>query len=253
AHGGLDSFHPLRYYPQSATSYPLSGLQLIGPAITNVGVVACDGDLFVDGSVFLNQLQLKTLTGCRIHATGPIFVQQAISYVADPGQLQKPNLQLVSARLISMGVGNSQCEASTDPSGWYNASGVASPTAMRFTYMPDPASVWFKDVRTRNTNPGSTYEKTAASPLAEGQAMLAIAQAIPGLQDASCHGRNVGFDHLFLVAPQIHSRYKGNFHGVIVTEFPMFSLGAFSYQFDPVFQTVPVLPKIPASEILVLK
>ena len=250
-HGGIDPSNPARYYKTSNFSYELSGMVKSGPVYTNNGIVNCDGDLFLEGTVFLNALQLKTINGCRIHATGPIFVQKAITYLVDPQQNQRSNLQLVSARLISMGVGDSHCEASTDPSGWYATTpGVSSPAALRFKFMSEPSNQYFKDVRTRNTNPMSNGEKTSVSPQAEGIALLALLQQVPGIQDASCTGRNVGFDHLLVNAPQIHSRYRGNFNGVIIGEFPLLSLGNFTFQFDPVFQTVPVLPKIPATELL---
>jgi len=71
-------------------------------------------------------------------------------------------------------------------------------------------------------------------------------------QDASCRleGRNIGFDRLLLNAPQVQSRYRGNFSGVIIAEFAMMSLGQFVYAFDDVFSQVPILPKLKASDYL---
>ena len=209
-------------------------------------MLACDGDLFVDGTVFLASLQVKTIAGCRLHATGPIFVQKGITYLADPAYpMANPNLQLVSARAISMGVGPTHCEATTDPTGWYNANKVPNPLQERFVKLATQ-----KDVLTRNTDPTSGFPQTAATPTAEGQYILDEALKISALDDASCHGRAVSFDKLMLIAPLVHSRYKGNFSGVVIGEFPLFALGAFVYQFDPVFLKVPVVPLLNMDSLL---
>jgi len=244
--GQLDAAHPVRYWKDSDLSYDFTGLTLAaGGYYTNSAMLTCDGDLFVDGTVFLNQVQIKTINGCRLHATGPVFIQKAITYVTDPNLPTNPNLQVVSARAISMGIGPTQCEAMTNPTGWYNQNHVASPLTERFVTL-----VSQKDINTRNTNPASNFPLTSPDPLTEGKYIVAEGAKIPELDDASCHGRTQPFEKLMLVAPLVHSRYKGNFSGVVIGEYPMFSLQAFVYQFDPIFLKVPVLPLLDMDKIL---
>lgn len=245
AAGGLTAANPQTYFKNEVDSPALQGLVGQNGVWTNAGVVVCEGDVFIDGTVFLNALSLQTATGCRIQATGPIFLQKAITYV---NATATSNLQLLSARLISLGVGNTHCESASNP-GWYVGTNH-QPTELRFKCLVDPSCDNFKDVRTRNMNATSVGEKTAATPLGEGSALLAIAQSLPGLEDASCHGRDVAFQHLMLVAPQVHSRYRQNFTGVIVAEFPLMSLGRLSFTFDPLFENVKVFPMLPADQIL---
>ena len=64
------------------------------------------------------------------------------------------------------------------------------------------------------------------------------------------NGRNVAFERIFLNAPQYHSRYWGEFKGVIVAEFALASLNAFSFHFDSVFEQVQVLPLLNPNEFL---
>ena len=245
AAGRLDAANKLQYRKDSDASYELSGLSLAaGGYYTNTETLACDGDLFIDGTLFLNEPKIKTIKGCRIYTTGPIFTQKAVTYVTDPMLSTDPNLQLASARAISQGVGLTHCETTANP-GWYSSNNRANPIAMRFVDMATS-----KAITLRNTDSTSGFPLTAATTAAEGQAIMAEAQKIVGLEDASCHGRNVSFQRMMLVAPQIHSRYKGNFSGVIIGEFPLFSLQSFVYQFDPVFLKVPVLPLVDTDKFL---
>lgn len=103
------NFSCLRLFGRS----PLSG---IGPGsnpsfFTNTGEVVCDGDLLVRGTLFLNQPVIATRTGCRIYATGPAFLQGAITYKTRDGSADKANLQLVSAKAILLGLGDKSCDA----------------------------------------------------------------------------------------------------------------------------------------------
>ena len=42
----------------------------------------------------------------------------------------------------------------------------------------------------------------------------------------------------------MNSRYIGTFQGAVVAEIAIFRLGQFVFKFDPVFQTVPILPAL---------
>lgn len=241
AAGKISATAKLSYWKNSDASMELSGFAASGTQFTNEREMVCDGDVFVEGTVFLKDLKLKTIEGCRIHATGPIFTQGSIEYVnaGAEGQPNHTNLQLVSARLVSMGVGTTHCESSSNP-GWYKDRPSYNPLSKRLK----------RAILTRNVNPASSFEKTASSHTVEQNELLAIAATIPGLADASCHGREKHFERLMVVGPLVHSRYVGNFKGVIISEFALFALGKFSFEFDPVFKQVPVFPLLRSDSYL---
>jgi hypothetical protein len=210
------------------------------------GILNCDGDLFVDRTLFLKNLTLHSKNGCRIYSTHPVFVQGGIT-MRDPTLKRGGsfNLQIVSSRAILMGIGRTHCE--TQPSQWYFYSKMDNPLMHRLvTYWGLPSFL------TRNVNPAYAGKvvQTAANPQLEGQWVYNQANAINDLQDASCTGRTVHFERLLLNAPLIHSRYAGNFKGVVIGEVSIFSLGKFKFEFDPIFKTVPVLPYLDPKEYL---
>lgn len=230
-----------------ATSPALSGIELqSGGYYQNAsGEVVCDGDLIVDGTLFLNNLVLKTDDGCRIMATGPIFLQGPITYqrIDTTRPENYTNLQLVSARFISLGVGKTHCEDANNP-GWYsnNAKSIQNPFAHRFdTY----------GSYTRSTG------KDAALFASDKAYNLAEMNKIVGLQDASCQGgttpRQVNMERLLVNAPRIDSRYTGQFNGVIISEVALFSLSKFTFKYDNIFDRVPVLPILMPSDFLEVK
>ena len=73
------------------------------------------------------------------------------------------------------------------------------------------------------------------------------------LEDSSCHDTTLGFSRMLLNAPVVHSRYSGRFKGVVIAEFALFWQGKSSYEFDPVFREVPVLPVLKDSDYLVVE
>lgn len=230
----------IKYLPNSDNEHQLSGLQWVNnnnlTYLTNVAnnsgaavKIRCDGDLYINGTVFLKDPEVETVEGCRIYATGPIFMQGQLRYhnLSNSGD-NKTNLQLVSTQMISLGVGVQHCESSTNV-GWYynNPASDQSPARKRFQY------------------PGQ-YTRSNIN----GESLYTIATSILHLQDASCHGRNLSFERLLLNAPMVHSRYTGKFTGVLVAEVALFSLSHFAFKFDPVFKTVPILPVLPPEYFL---
>ena len=73
------------------------------------------------------------------------------------------------------------------------------------------------------------------------------------LEDSSCHDETLSFSRILLNAPVVHSRYSGKFKGLVIAEFALFFQGKSSYEFDPVFKQVPVLPRLKDSDYLVVK
>lgn len=209
------------------------------------GEVICDGDLVIDGTLFLNMLVLKTDDGCRIMATGPIFVQGPITYQRiDVSRTENlTNLQLVSARFISLGVGKTHCETTENP-GWYaeNPGNLQDPFSQRFDSFGS---------FTRSTGRDNVLLSR------EVEYNLAEMNKIVGLKDASCMGgpapREVNLERLLLNAPRVDSRYTGQFNGVVISEVALFSLSKFSFKYDNVFDRVPVLPILLPDDFLVVK
>jgi hypothetical protein len=76
--------------------------------------------------------------------------------------------------------------------------------------------------------------------------------------DASCEegGRNKSFERILVNAPLIESRYSGGFKGSIIGEVVLMSLGLkvndsrFRFEYDPVFDGVPVLPMLTEQDFL---
>ena len=66
-------------------------------------LVCSDADILVNGSLFLNNLNVSAAKGCRFYVTGTVFVQDAITYAGGSG-----NVQITSSRAIVMGIGQSQ-------------------------------------------------------------------------------------------------------------------------------------------------
>jgi hypothetical protein len=194
--------------------------------------VVCDGDLFLRGTLFLNRAAVSTKNGCRIYATGPIFLQNGIAYKNLGGAADKTNLQLVSAAAILLGVGDKSCDAASkeSPLSRRLVSGYAVSTFMT------------------RASAGKSI-----SPQEFGKSIYAQGKLIASLEDAACHDENISFSRLLLNAPQVHSRYKGKFKGLVIAEIALFRLSKSNFEFDPVFKEVSVLPRLKDSDYLQVK
>jgi len=231
----------VKFMPNDASSAGFSGIQWQSAGyFSNTGPLVCDGDLFLRGTVFLNWPSVMTKSGCRIYSTGPIFLQGAPAYqnMGNPAADNNTNLQLVSARAILLGIGNSHCETASSTLKWYYNNNHPSPLQHRF-----------RDLWTVNSH----VTRQAFDPRAEGSFLIAEGQKLGAqLADASCYtgGRGVSVSRLLLNAPNVQSRFTGAFSGVVIAEVGLFSLNNFAYIFDPVFSRVPVLPRIDESRFL---
>lgn len=207
--------------------------------------LTCDGDLVVNGSLFLKDLKLTTNDGCRIMVTGPIFINGKITYVQHtPSSTNNTNLQLVSSTWINLAVGLTNCES--DPS------------------YPAAEKAWYRTNATAIQNPFAHRLGTYASKSRLGRqdvnSLKAIQSTITSFADASCRKSVAGefpreehFERLLLNAPRVDSRYTGKFTGVIIAETVLMGLSSFSFAFDPVFSRVPILPLLLPSDYLVVK
>lgn len=79
-----------------------SGLNASGTTgvFVNNGTLICEGDVAVSGMVHLKNVQVKTQKGCRITATGSIFVTGGISFI---GGSADANIQLISSSAVLFG------------------------------------------------------------------------------------------------------------------------------------------------------
>jgi hypothetical protein len=223
-----------KYIKNGSASPEIKGIELDAGKrfFTNTGEVVCDGDLFVRGTLFLNRGNIATSSGCRIYATGPVFVQNAINYRSLNNAADKTNLQLVSAEAILLGVGDKSCDASAKD----------SPLSRRLVSGYAVSSYFTRDAVSRSIPP-KTF----------GQSVYDQGKLISELEDAGCRDDTLGFSRLLLNAPQVHSRYKGKFKGLVIAEVVLFRLGKSTFEFDPVFKEVSVLPILKNSDYLEVK
>jgi hypothetical protein len=233
----------LHYYPQGDQASELKNFQSVVSILkpensyfSNLpdSVMECDGDIFVDGVVFLKNLKLKTKFGCRIYATGTIFVNGNL--IDGQGThngflLVEPTaasaLELTSVRGLTLGLG--YCDPTSNAS---IKKRLVFPSALK---APDEmlADVDILVGETASTSLMFDASDGVNNPEYKCSNYLANIN------------RNVKFEHILLNAPIIHSRYTGDFRGVIIADFVLWSLGKFKYQYDPIFDSVPILPMLP--------
>ncbi len=195
---------------------------------TNSGAIILDGDLFVPGTLFLDNPAIVTNNGCRIYATGPVFMQGPVTFKNDNAA---SNLQLVSAEAIFLGVGQKICHSDAD----------SNPMSLRLLKSPARPSIYTRVSVDRKIPP----EKLT-------QELYDAAATLP-LEDSTCHDETLSFSKILLNAPIIHSRYKGKFKGLVIAEFVLFWQGETDFEFDPVFKEVPVLPMLDENDYLVVE
>jgi hypothetical protein len=211
----------------------IEGIELSenGNYYTNASDVVCDGDLFLRGILFLNRPSIRTNTGCRIYTTGPIFFQNTVAFNSISKGTDRTNLQLVSTEAVFMGVGREKCDSQAE----------SDPLSSRLLLTPALTSII-----TRSADRDGIQPETFAQKLYDK------ATLIP-LEDSSCHDESISFSRILINAPIVHSRYNGEFKGLVIAEFALFWQGKSSYEFDPVFKEVPVLPLLKNEDYLLVE
>jgi len=211
------------------------------------GDLTCDGDLAFKKPLFIKDLKLTTLNGCRIYVVGPVLQQGPITYVSLNSSSNRTNLQIISSDFISQGIGTSHCETAGSFS-WFlhhGASHENNPLKLRLTahrpplratYFSNSVSYWDS---LRNVFSGMDLEDASCRLGGDPQ-------------KTNLERRTLGFERLLLVAPMVQSRYIGKFKGVIIAEFANFTLSQFDFTFDSVFKDpeVGVLPLVPSQQYL---
>ncbi|MBK7960183.1 MAG: hypothetical protein IPK04_02535 [Bdellovibrionales bacterium] len=230
----LSSGTRLAYFKNSETALPLSGLSDKNTYFKNEGVLNCEGDVALRGPAYFVNLQVNSATGCRIYVIGSVFI---FGQISQTNASETRNLQITSTRSINMGLGAmKKNNAFCDPNSSYATDtanfGTSSLTNRYYSFWTVPSQV----------------VRGELNPSAFGASVLAEATAIESkegvLLDASCRpeGRNVSFDRILLNAPSVQSRYEGDIIGTIIAEYSIMSLGKFKFQYDEVFDKVPILP-----------
>lgn len=198
---------------------------------TNTTEIVCDGDLFIRGNLFLNKASIVTNTGCRIYATGPVFLQDKITFKGTDKNDNYANLQLVSSEAIFLGVGRKKCNTTTN----------TDPLSLRLLKTPSLPSMYTRTSIRDNILPQALVQK-----------IYNKATLIP-LEDSTCHDDSISFSRLLLNAPIVHSRYSGKFKGLVIAEYALFWQGKCEFEFDPVFKEVPVLSVLKDEDYLMIK
>lgn len=231
------------YEKESDASPALAGLNYnSGTKVFTVSDLTCDGDLFLEGTLMMTAAKIRSRTGCRIYVTGSVFVQEGFSMISTQAGLDQANLQIVSATSVWMGTGTIlKNSMNCDPNGHMTVN------------RPD-----LTDTMTHRMNHMVAYKAfTRSAPdLTAFRAVIeAEASKVGPRFDATCTpaGRTVHFSRLLIAAPWVNSRYNGNFSGSIVSETALMALGAFKFEFDPIFKYVSVLPKLDPDELLAVQ
>jgi len=241
-----------------------------GKFVRNSSDVTCYGDVVVKGPLFLKNLRVTTdKNGCRLYVSQTVFIQGPIKYLGAAGS----NLQITSARAIMMGLSaqrmgvatsgtepRKQSEASLTTAGgpWgrltreedveYNPSGMPINGVPSKTFF-DNIVLDAKSLGAELLDAGDP--SYVNNPLAPDETVVTE----PGIasENANVGGPRISIDYsgLLLNAPHIHSRYGGNFKGVIICDVAMLARNPSAtkleqFIYDPVFDNVPEENFLPA-------
>lgn len=241
----LDSPNSYKYYPlngsDSLVNFGLINSKFYGNIDKDFPVV-CDGDIFVDGPVYLQELKLETSTGCRIISSRSIFLKAVTSAVADRDGVDyinvqtNSNLQLSSSRGIFLGLG-----------------GCSSPNTMNPTYVATRGAAYANKYGSFGYNAtfvdGAHFSHTLDANTFADYDLISDMSNNTLLSDAdNCsvtysNQKKVVFNRTLLNAPRIDSRYTGKFNGAIIGTDAVWEKGARFSHID-LFNQVEILPML---------
>lgn len=249
--GALTTQSPQNFFPNTVSDPAISGLTHVQTGTFNyytnstTAPLLCEGDLFIDGVVWLNNLNLQTTYGCRIYATHSVFINGPITYQKVQAL---SNLQITSASGVFMGFGYCvDCDSYAGNNSlngrWGSITGLGAVPAFRNSSTSALMTSTLADYALITKSPTTT-------PVAPYLTNLA-AQNVT-MYDASnsfINQAGTTYSRLLLNAPIVMSRYTGDFQGLVIAEFAMWRLGNFTFTFDPVFTGVALLPFLDFSKI----
>jgi hypothetical protein len=256
----------------------IKGLSATGSVVSHTPstVVECHGDVVIQGTLVLQNPTIVTdKKGCRLYVTDSVFIQGAIPLKSTDGG--KPTIQITSSRSVLMGLSHYGMSGhSPDPNqptnpnrpdgapGLGQGSWTRFGSRLDFEYNPSESSI--------NGVPGTEFflglidearivESVAKIPLIDaGDSNVVNAGSnYPGTTVVSGNHLKANFEGLFLNAPHVHSRYFGDFKGVIIAEVAFMARNSDSntvneeFHYDPVFDEVPLLLPLLPREPLSIK
>lgn len=273
-YGKLSDTKPLVFVKNEKSSPDLSGFSRFKSGnkdyYTNTADMICEGDIFVDGIVLLSNLRIKTDEGCRIHSTKTVFINGPIEYLEENALT---NLQVMSAKAIYMGAGICiDCYQKFDSANaderraaeseygavWpltragnlhYWAGGLRGRTDLS-QYSNEIGEDFLKV--SNSVGVPARPEPSQITPAYYEVKLKAagITMIDPGSRYLGPNNAKIDFRRLLLNAPDVQSRYSGNFQGTVIAEFALWRLGQFSFVFDPVFKAVPIFPLVDINKVI---
>jgi hypothetical protein len=241
------------------TGASLNGLKVVGNSTTGQYVtntpgqtLTCTGaDVVVQGPLLLSNASIDADNGgCRFYVAGSVFIEGPINYV---GQSNSQNLQITSSRVISMGVGSGYpAAAPANPV-------VGSPSLAAGSCYPSCNALQYRlldDTRGAQIS-GTSFSSRATQILADAATVgwIQDAQDLTGVNYATGKSYNgytrasISYSHVLFNAPIIYSRYLGETVGTMISDIALFSLGEFKFEYDNVFENVPIFPLLPLSPL----
>lgn len=177
------------------------------------GDVTCDGAHIFDGPVVIDNAKIRTAKGCRIYATGSIFVRN--------------NMEVINA----------------GASGSSDVAAVQLMSAIYVGFHVEPSSVTdrlnHEHVRNRSFRGG-----TGAELLAQIKADMTKANYSTFSAQEISAADTISYKRIAASAPVVYGRNKGEFSGAIVAEHYIGRIAALAFSFDPVLERVPFFPEL---------
>jgi hypothetical protein len=262
------------YLKDTQLSPDLKGLNY--DSTNNVFIInsmICDGDLYLNAPVLLQNAQITSVQGCRIYAVQSVFIDGALTSLPFDGSTNH-NIQILSAESIWAGTGplwksGKYCDVDSNnkPTGWYtygpgfdcSSDSKNSSKASCDSFMLRTWASLTRNTLTRSNSTSTsldsilqTYGYTGKDGLFELEKKSIEASIKDSLYDASCGsaGRGVPMNRILLAAPYINSRYNGNVSGAIISEAAIMSLGTFTFTFDPIFKSVSIFSLLTTNELV---
>lgn len=238
----------------------MSGYYMNDPTSASVN---CAGmDVVIDGTLLLNSATVNAgKGGCRLYVTGSVFIQGPIDYLND-GSDPTQNLQITSAESVLMGIGNDGTSYEGGKNNRMNSYGTSNAQPILNSSGQSYTSLQVRVLAKGDGRPPvmrGDFTAWSTAVYAEGLNMggmlhdASVGANSSSPKSASGQPRlSYTYKNLLLNAPVVQSRYLGLMQGVIVSEVAQFSLGEFSFAYDPVFTRpdVSILPALKNYDIL---
>jgi hypothetical protein len=258
------------FFKNSVTDPDLSGLSHVQTdgrldyfTNSSTAPLVCNGDLFVDGVVLLQNVQIQSTLGCRIYATHSVFIQGPIGY---SNQTALTNIEISSAVGVFMGFGYCTDCVNAASQGYANQNTLQARLniikyedgaikSFRNSSFDDEVGRVMADYSLTSDTPTTLppAPSTSVNAATYYANYFAKQNLIVNQYDATDSFINQGkttFSRVLLNGPIVMSRYAGDFQGIIIAEFALWRLGTFTFEFDPVFTGVSLLPFLDFSTVL---